>query len=982
MLESVKVTISTESPRRGLAQVPPAASATPARGGGAAPVEAPALGCQRPGPAPLRVERLLEELLAARRGIEAAIALLPGHGRGPPGEEASVACTESGGAGGEDAALPPAQRAQGHGPGGLSQWHTENSELSALEREPAAPAPPEEFVAPTLPTQWPSTLAVQNDLVAGVSWVPVTILRSSGSISGSDAGECMPEPRGNWVTNPNSSVNSVLALFSLLFLIHDLMLVTFTVAWQLPFEGYVRVSSFTSVSFWSADIGLTFLRGFYAKEELILARRSIAVHYLRTWLFPDLVLAASDWVSCIFLLDTSNSGEAGPSGARGLRLAVLGRFVRIAGLVRMMRLLRKLADVLDRHSSDVARRAISLVSGAVVVLFLTHVLACGWMAIGRFAYSDTGASWIDAHVELDGELRPFSEAPLAYQYVSAFHWACAQVTLTSIEFACANSCERCFTMCCVLVGFFAGSVLISFFSSKMVEYQTLQRERVQQLRRLRRYLAEGKVEGRLVALALQQATERLGTLKPLTPSDVPVLGMLSQGVRKELHASACRPRLLEHQLFRLFCTVEKGWLSSFCSEAVEVNFVSEADDLFSPGTAALAAYVLVSGEICYHQVPESSPVAKPSMRVVREQAWLCESALWSKWIHVGKAEATKPCRFLTLHVDAAIVSLKQHHAVRTISSAYCVEFHRRIMAARPPFADWPDDLGVPGTAFEELVVSMPFEVVRSISIQAVDHIFSEADGRESAFFGLSFAARWQMEAKHQKLKEEVQQGKCAVVLDAEGRAVRITSVVLIRVVDEEGHCFWQLGKMEGAKVLAKAEMPGGKRLRGESSMDAVERLFAGQLRALAGCVWERMEHNVTEETSREYGVHTKYLRTICHGTLESAPAAPCCTLGQSVSAGGSAPTPQRTSRNQSILKQTFSVASAEVESLQQAFLDRQVYVFRHAATGVARLYALLSAQEIEFFGTRLGEQVLRSWLMELQLPQESVQIFEKDLRSI
>lgn len=825
------------------------------------------------------------------------------------------------------------------------------------------------LVAPMLPPHWPTPLKAQQELVEVASGhVKVGCVKSVfvNDTSRDVSTDELPKLVGNCLTDPSSSMNFGFAVMSMLVLLHDFCVIPFAVAWQLPFEGYLQACSFFSASFWTLDIILSFFRGFYSDEQLILQWRQVSWQYLKTYFLSDSAVTICDWLSLIlvYVSDTQGAGR----GLEFLRYSKLARFLRMAGAFRMLRVLRKLQDVFDRHTSDSWQWVVSIASLLGAAVLFTHLIACAWMAIGRFASSDTDARWTDFTIRrADGEDERIADAELLYQYGVSYHWAISVLTQGNIEIPCTNAFERLFNSACLMAGFLLGSMFISNLSAKMVEYQTLHRDRLQQLRRLRRYLDDNHVVPGLSVMALRQATQRVKAHKPLTPKDLPVLDALSSTLRKEIRSSICKPQLLQHKLFRVCGNINGAWLDGFCREAVEINFVTDSDELFSPGTTANAAYMLISGHMQYCQSPESSPVPEPRVKEVKAGAWLSESALWSQWIHVGTVEAAEHCRLVTLRVSTTIDFLQRHHTICTISKAYCIEFHRRIVAAKPPLADWPDDLGVPATSFEDMLMSMPLVVGMIIGFQAVDHILSSAT-REGVFFGLSTSHIAKLEGEGQKLKDEIQEGKCALYVDEADKAVRITTLLLLRIPNEEGNFFWQLGKLDDTQLSAKAGMPAAKCYRGESAPEAVDRLLGAQFAPLAGCCVEGSGRDVVEAVSREYGVHTKYLRTICDVRLLGPIEAPSCTLRHSLMYGW---------RSTGSGMKATGRRPPTLDVHLEAFADRPVYAFYYE--GVARLYAWLSAPEIEYFGTSTGEQALAVWLAGLRLPPEEGGEFDMTL---
>lgn len=888
-----------------------------------------------------RTEQVLSDLVAAQRDVEATLAALPDRLRRAPADTAVEEVTDPTRSPKNGTKVQPMRdapswpRFESHNPG----------------EDQAAPNQ-DSLVAPMLPLHWPKSIKVQEALVtaSGPSPVRVSVSRSKDRIGKrvSDVTDDLG-PHAQWLRDPSSSANLAFAVLSMLVLMHDLCIIPYALAWQLQFEGYLLLSSWMSACFWTVDIGLSFIRGYYSDEGLVTAPKATARQYMTKFFVSDLLVSFCDWL--VLALVTLTDGTSSEKGLKVLRLAKLARFLRIIGALRMFRVLKTLWDFLDRVMSDTWQWFVSIASSIFAGLLLTHLMACAWMAIGRMSSTDTGEQWVNYNILYDGHTVPFADAPPLYQYMTSYHWALAVLTQGSIEFPCMSSFERVFNIASLIIGFLGGSVFVSSLSARMVEYETLQRDRVQQLRRLRRYLDEHNVPPRLSVITLRQATQRLRGQKPLTSKDVPVLDILSSVLRKELHASLCKPQLLRHPLFRVFDTLDAPWLDGFCRGAITVDFLSDCDELFNPGAVSKAMYMLMQGQMSYRQVPDSSPVTEQRVRFVREGAWICESALWSQWIHVGAAEATMHCRLVTLRTNATVELLQRHHTIRNVSRAYCIEFHKRIVTARPPLAEWPDDLAVPSTAFEELVMSLPHVLGMMIGFQAVDQILSNTRGRD--LLGVCHADASRLEEDCHQLKEEIQAGKCTMCLDAQGKILRITTMVLTRVEDENGLFFWQLGKTEHASLSAVAQMPGIKRKRGESLEHAMVRLFAGPLAPLAGASIEGTEQNVAEGTSSKYGVHTRYLRTICNAKFQGALQAPHCAL------------PPRGRK------------ALNGDSRLEEFVGRRVYVLQHE--GGAKLYAWLTAEEIEYFDTCSGGEVLESWLADLPLPAEDGSEFDMAL---
>ena len=123
----------------------------------------------------------------------------------------------------------------------------------------------------------------------------------------------------------------------------------------------------------------------------------------------------------------------------------------------------------------------------------------------------------------------------------------------------------------------------------------------------------------------------------------------------------------------------------------------------------------------------------------------------------------------------------------------------------------------------------------------------------------------------EKLRDEVNLGKSAVLVNGSGGIERIAAIVALRIEREDGYLFAQLGKREEDKMTPACKLPGGKQERGELLTDSVKRLLEGKFALLAGCVQVvRTLRQVESKESKEFGVRTKYMRTVFVSRLDQS----------------------------------------------------------------------------------------------------------------
>merc|ERR550532_3412571 len=111
-------------------------------------------------------------------------------------------------------------------------------------------------------------------------------------------------------------------------------------------------------------------------------------------------------------------------------------------------------------------------------------------------------------------------------------------------------------------------------------------------------------------------------------------------------------------------------------------------------------------------------------------------------------------------------ALRPNSVVHRLAVEYGQQYHRRIMTAHPPLAPWPTDLHVPFTDYCILVVSMPQDLQEVIGRAALSQL---AKKRTLGTRTIN------------KIKEEVDKGKCILVTTGEGGHFRLVSLVVLRI---------------------------------------------------------------------------------------------------------------------------------------------------------------------------------------------------------
>jgi hypothetical protein len=187
---------------------------------------------------------------------------------------------------------------------------------------------------------------------------------------------------GQYVLLPWSKTRLVWDLLAVLFLAYIAVAMPYRLAFmdlanESP-QSFLPLLDLIIDIFFLLDILLNFNTAYYAyRGELRVSRREIAAHYLRTWLFLDLVASVP-----FDRLDTSR--PTGASGASGLVLLRLLKFGKMLRLIRLLRLGKRfdefgrdiLADVHYLITRILNSNVVWLSLRLVTLLFLIHWNGC------------------------------------------------------------------------------------------------------------------------------------------------------------------------------------------------------------------------------------------------------------------------------------------------------------------------------------------------------------------------------------------------------------------------------------------------------------------------------------------------------------------------------------------------------------------------------------------------------------------------------
>lgn len=214
--------------------------------------------------------------------------------------------------------------------------------------------------------------------------------------------------------------------------------------WQLALDTFISLC-------FLADLAIAFNTAFMDNGVWVTSRSAIAARYLRGWFWIDAPSSVPvELIEMIPWGDASQEGEDGSLAA--FRLLRMVRLLRLLRLLKLEIYVRKLEERLeDALDSDLG--VLRIVKLVIKLLFISHFLCCGWMALASWSRTQqrkdgqSPVSWISEYNDgaaLDG--------PFTQQYLYAFHYALSVLVGHDSDILPVTDLERQFDVFAALLG--------------------------------------------------------------------------------------------------------------------------------------------------------------------------------------------------------------------------------------------------------------------------------------------------------------------------------------------------------------------------------------------------------------------------------------------------------------------------------------------------------------------------------------------------
>jgi hypothetical protein len=468
------------------------------------------------------------------------------------------------------------------------------------------------------------------------------------------------------IWTPGSPKRLSWEILGMVFLVYDVVTIPFFAAFAPANTILNTIITWSTLLFWTSDMGATLITGFQEGNNTILLPRRIAWRYVTTWLLMDVFLVGLDWY--ILMSENAAGNEDERRMGRSLRMLRFARIVRLVRLIKMKRFLSTIQDLINNEAISIA---FSILKNIMFLLVANHTIACGWYVTGSVG-AGNGTTWVLTH--------EMANRDVTYRYLTSLHWSLTQFTPASMEIFATNKMERLYSVVTLLFAMVAFSSFVSILTGSMIELRRITSDESRQFWLLRRYLHDWKV--RMVAVhRVQRYCEYAyhRQKQRVQERDVGLLSLLSEPLREELKHETFSSHIALHPLFMQLNDKMRVFV-----RAINCTLLARHDPIFASGDNAVAVYFAIQGTLEYTpcvfedfeqemDVLQKATAADglevnmgntltenmsdgeededgPSEDVEINQ-WVGEAVLWCPWLHLGELRTQTESQIISIDFD-------------------------------------------------------------------------------------------------------------------------------------------------------------------------------------------------------------------------------------------------------------------------------------------------------------------------------------------
>lgn len=469
------------------------------------------------------------------------------------------------------------------------------------------------------------------------------------------AGEAITSPSilGRLVFHPDSYTARLILILGGFALAYDLLMVPFLLCFQIDeTQGWINVMSWILTSFWTFDMLVSSMTGYYEHVVLEMRPWQVLRHYFRTWGMLDLVINTSDWTSILLGTFSEKNGSASAVLSAGRALKYY-RFLRILRMFRLFKLVQKMSSYIDGFATEVTLVFIKLLGIIIIIVLVSHYIACIWCAIAYGSAEDENTWMTNITGKPVSELR--TRENIMHVYVLAIHWSITQFTPATNNINPANVRERVYAVFVVFFALIMFSSFLGSLASAMTQLKKIHIERFQEEEQIRKFIFERQVSLN-VARRIWNFYRTIYKLPSTTlcHNDIAFLKKLPAMLRISLHEDISMPIVCRHRAIGFLDHVDHKMMCLVCDRALSESGVRHGHEIFNIGSCASHMIFLNSGSVQY------DCDAYPALETLNAPEIISEVAMWCLWNHQGHLNTTSQCTICKLDVDIFAKLVRDH----------------------------------------------------------------------------------------------------------------------------------------------------------------------------------------------------------------------------------------------------------------------------------------------------------------------------------
>jgi len=392
-------------------------------------------------------------------------------------------------------------------------------------------------------------------------------------------------------------------------------------------------------SFFIADIVLNFFTAYHEGHgisgRLVTDFRGIAKHYAKSWLLIDMG-ASLPYLELMQLFggtDPSKGGEA-MGMLKVLRYAKVARMMKVLRVLKLGGLMQVVEEKMVAAQSMTV--AFQLLKMTVVMMVLSHNVACLWYAVATFSEGTEAAepmTWLQAE--------GLDRATGWQQYVAAFYFAITTGTTVGYgDIHPNNTLEQAITTFVLVLSVGYIGQFLARVSQMVSSLRSLENQMVQAKRDALLFMKKRSVQKELQFRVLRYI-EHVYETDAITALDGKIMSILSESLQNQL-ALAVTGNVLKQ--FPLFEASEENFLTAIC-QVCRTQRAGIGDTIVSEEQAAHEMFWVVRGE---------AAVLSRNRHVggLRTGDWFGELALFFPGaMRKATVRCETNCEFLVLHYN-------------------------------------------------------------------------------------------------------------------------------------------------------------------------------------------------------------------------------------------------------------------------------------------------------------------------------------------